>query len=311
MSIDLPPLNGFHVFECAARHLSFTRAAKELFVTPAAVSQQIKQLEQNLDFKLFHRLTRQLVLTEEGKRLADEVRTMLVHLEEVILDLKDDEAKGALTVSTIPSFAMKWLIPRLIQFNIKHPEILTHLHTSEKHVDFRADRVDMAIRYGRGNYPGLASTFMMRDQIFPVCSPDLLKGGKKLDSPEQLQNFVLLYDFAQNQLTVLERDWNTWLRAAGVAETITGETISFSGTHMVLEAALAGQGVALGRTSVVQADLESGRLICPFDLRIEAENAYYIVSLKETKDKPKIKAFHDWLLAEASLQNGMAQYHKY
>ncbi len=299
MKIELPPLNGFYVFESAARHLSFTKAAAELYVTQAAVSQQIKQLEEHLGFKLFHRLTRQLVLTEEGRRLAEEVRTMLNHLSDVIHELKSEETGGILTVSTIPSFAMKWLIPRLRDFNQRYPEITLQLNTSEQLVNFKTDKIDMAIRYGRGNYPGLETTFMMRDEIFPVCSPDLLK-EKSLQTLADLRNHVLLYDTDQNPLMNRETDWNTWLKAVGTTEIDIKEKMSFTGTHMAIEAAIMGEGIALGRTSLSTLDLSTGRIVCPFDYRTDSENAYYIVSPEATAEKSKIKTFRDWLLEQAA-----------
>lgn len=299
MSIELPPLNGFYVFESAARHLSFTLAAKELFVTQAAVSQQIKQLESQLGFKLFHRLTRQLALTEEGKRLANEVRLMLTRLSNVIDELKAEESSGTLTVSTISSFAMKWLIPRLQLFHQEYPEISLQLHTSNHPVDFRTENIDMAVRYGRGNYKGVSTTFMMRDQIFPVCSPELLKSKGPIKAPADLCNHVLLYDSAQDQLTKKERDWSTWFTKVGVTDFQIRDSMSLSGTHMALEAAIAGQGFALGRTSIASHDLKLGRLVRPFNYRVEADNAYYIVSPTETADKPKVKIFREWLLENA------------
>ncbi|MBF0286730.1 MAG: transcriptional regulator GcvA [SAR324 cluster bacterium] len=299
MNIELPPLNGFYVFESAARHLSFTKAAAELYVTQAAVSQQIKNLEEHLGFKLFHRLTRQLVLTEEGRQLAEEVRIMLNHLADVVNELKSEDIGGILTVSTIPSFAMKWLIPRLRAFNQQYPEITLQLNTSEQLVNFRTDKIDMAIRYGRGNYKGLHSTFMMRDEIFPVCSPDLLK-EKSLQALTDLRNHILLYDTDQSPLMNQETDWNTWLTAVGATEIYIKEKMSFTGTHMAIEAAIMGEGIALGRTSLSTLDLSTGRLICPFDYRTQSENAYYIVSLEEAAEKPRIKIFRDWLLEQAA-----------
>ncbi|MBF0277030.1 MAG: transcriptional regulator GcvA [SAR324 cluster bacterium] len=301
MRIELPPLNGFHVFECAARHLSFTQAAKELYVTQAAVSQQIKQLEQNLGFKLFHRLTRQLALTEEGKRLADEVRSTLIRLSEVINELQKDERNGVLTLSTLPGFAVKWLIPRLNDFNQRFPEIVLHLHTEMRLVNFRTDKVDMAIRYGRGDYGDLNVTFMMKDEIFPVCSPQLLKKSGPILQPEDLLKHVLLFYMEQEQLPVPHRDWVTWFNAVGVAVTEFdfNEGMSFNATHMVLEAAIAGTGIALGRTALVSEDLAAGRLVRLFDHHVRSENAYYIVSPESTAESYKIKAFRDWLLEQA------------
>ncbi len=301
MRIELPPLNGFHVFECAARHLSFTRAAKELYVTQAAVSQQIKQLEQNLGFKLFHRLTRQLALTDEGKRLAEEVRTSLTRLVDVINELQEDEDNGVLALSILPSFAMKWLIPRLNDFNQKHPEILLHFHTEMRMADFMTDKVDMAIRYGRGGYEGLNVTYMMKDEIFPVCSPQLLEKSEPIHQPEDLLNHVLLYYIEQDQLPIPHRDWVTWFNAAGVNVTDVdfNEGMAFSATHIVLEAAITGTGIALGRTALVSEDLAAGRLVRLFDYHVQSQNAYYIVSPEAIAETFKIKTFREWLLAQA------------
>jgi len=303
MSIELPPLNGFHVFESAARHLSFTRAAEELYVTPAAVSLQIKQLEGLLGFKLFHRLTRQLVLTEEGTRLAEKVRTLLRELSTEINTLQKGDIRGSLTVSVLPSFALKWLVPRLFNFNQDYPEIKIQVLTAEEAVDFRTEKIDMAIRFGRGHYPGLSETFMMRDEIFPVCHPQLLRENKPLNTPADLRHYVLLDDVNRNRLTDQDQDWNKWFAQVGMPEVNSSERTAYNGNHLALEAAITRQGVALARTSTAMNDLAAGRLVRLFDFPIQSEYAYYIVSLPETAEKPKPKIFREWLLEQVGLKN--------
>jgi LysR family glycine cleavage system transcriptional activator len=298
MGRRLPPLNAVRAFEAAARHLSFTKAAEELNVTQAAVSHQVKALEERLQVPLFRRLNRGLVLTGAGASYLRELEDILDRLEEATKRLRASEALGALTVSTSTSFAAKWLVPRLQRFRERRPDIDVRIDANDSLTDFRRDDVDVAIRYGRGVYPGLSSVQLLQDIVFPVCSPKLLEGPHHLQEPADLKNFTLLHDQG-----VVE-DWRTWLRTAGVNEVDPTRGPVFSHSAMMIEAAIAGQGVALARRSMVARDVREGRLVQPFPLSLKAEFCYWVVCPEATADKPKVAEFRNWLLEEAATETG-------
>jgi LysR family transcriptional regulator, glycine cleavage system transcriptional activator len=297
MGRRLPPLNAVRAFEAAARHLSFTKAADELNVTQAAVSHQVKALEERLGVVLFRRLNRGLILTEAGASYLRELEDILDRLEQATERLRASEATGILTVSTGTSFASKWLVPRLQRFRDRRPDIDVRIDADDSLTDFRRDNVDLAIRYGRGVYPGLSSTKLLQDIVFPVCSPQLLEGPHPLREPSDLKHHTLLHD-----KDVVE-DWLTWLRTAGVTDVDPSRGPTFSHSAMLIEAAIAGQGVALGRRSMVARDLREGRLVQPFPLSLEAQFCYWIVCPESSAEKPKIAEFRAWLLDEAASES--------
>lgn len=292
MALRLPPMNTLRAFEAAARHLSFTVAAEELHVTQAAVSHQIKALEEALGVKLFRRLNRAIRLTEEGQEFVGEIRKALNHLAAAVEKLSAPESGGPLTVSLLPSFASKWLVPRLGRFRQRHPEIDVRISASNDLVNFRADDVDMAIRYGRGDYPGLHSEWLMSEDIFPVCDPELLAGGHPLRKPGDLRHHTLLHDDAYV-------DWAMWLKAVGIDDLDPRQGPYFTDSAMVVQAAVEGQGVALARGALAADDLAAGRLVKPFDIALPTDFAYYVVCPTPSADRPKIAAFREWLLDEA------------
>ena len=300
MGRRLPPLNAVRAFEAAARHLSFTKAAEELSVTQAAVSHQVKALEERLQVPLFRRLNRGLVLTEAGGSYLRELEDILDRLEQATERLRASEATGILTVSTSTSFAAKWLVPRLQRFRDRRPDIDVRIDADDSLTDFRRDNVDIAIRYGRGVYPGLSSVQLLQDIVFPVCSPKLLEGGHPLREPSDLKHFTLLHDQG-----VVE-DWRTWLRTAGVTDVEPTRGPVFSHSAMLIEAAIAGQGVALARRSMVARDVREGRLVQPFPLSLKAEFSYWVVCPQSAAEKPKIAEFRAWLLDEAASESGEA-----
>ena len=294
----LPPLNALRTFEAAARHLSFTRAAEELNVTQAAVSHQMKGLEDWLGLPLFQRLNRRLVLTPEGQQYLISVRVAFDELDAGTQRLLDGDRQVGLTVSVIPSFAARWLVPRLGRFRKAHPRIDLRLAATLQTVDFARDNVDMSIRYGSGRYPDLHTTFLMQEEYFPVCSPTLLDGEHPLRGPADLAHHTLLHD--EHWPGEPNPEWRDWLRAAAVAGVRWDRGPVFQDASMMIQAAIAGQGVALGRTPLVADDLAAGRLVKPFGLALPAGYAYWIVCPKRAADKPKIQAFRDWLLIEAA-----------
>ena len=286
----LPSLNGLRAFESVARHQSFTRAAEELNVTQTAVSHQIKTLEERLGLKLFDRRSRALRLTEAAKNYLPSVRSAFDELHDATERLIRRDGDATLTVSTLTSFAAKWLVPRLGGFQDLHPEISIRIMTSRAAVDFARDDVDVAIRYGRGDWPGLRADRLIREDIFPVCSPKLLDGPEPLRRPDDLASHTLLH------VVGFLEDWQVWLTAANVDGVDPTGGLKFDLILNALQAAIDGLGVALGRTALVEGDLATGRLVAPFDISLPIEAAYYVVAPEQTADLPKIEAFREWLI---------------
>lgn len=295
-----PGLEGLRFFEAASRHGSFTKAAKELCVSQAAVSHRIQALEAELSVTLFRRLTRRVELTPEGERLAEGVRGGLACIARAIGDLDKGGESGPLHVSVLPSFASRWLIPRLPRFRAAHPDIAVRVMAEDHSVDLWADGpADLAIRFGRGRYPSLATTPLMADRIVPVCSPALLACHGPVATVDALLDLPLLHDSA------VERDdsgsdWRSWLAYVGAegddARLALGPR--FSHAHFAIEAALLGQGVALARTSLVGNDLASGRLVSPLPQAAPTNFRYFLVCRPDVAQQRKIVCFRDWLLAE-------------
>jgi LysR family glycine cleavage system transcriptional activator len=293
----LPSLNGLRAFEAAARHMSFTRAADELNVTQTAISHQIRRLEEQLGKRLFVRKNRALALTHDGADYLPSIRAAFDDLRRATERLRRSERHGLLTVSTTASLAAKWLVTRVASFQDAHPGIEVRLTTSPHLVDFQREDVDMAVRYGRGNWPGLRTHWLLAEDIFPVCSPALITGPNPLRRPEDLVHHILLHT------TVGREDWRLWLTAAGLPVSLAlRRGLSFDQGFMALQAAIEGLGVALGSRSLVTADIAAGRLAVPFDLVLPADAGYYIVAPEETADTAKIALFRDWLIR--SVTNG-------
>ena len=287
----LPSLNGLRAFEAAARHLSFTLAASELNVTQTAISHQIRRLEEELGLRLFIRKNRALELTTEARDYLPGVRAAFNDLRLATERLLRKDDGHVLTVSTLASLAAKWLLPRLSAFQESHPGIDVRITTSTSLVDFRRDDVDAAIRYGRGQWPGVRAEWLMADELFPVCSPALVNGSKPLRSPEDLRDHVLLHTSNTNS-----DDWRLWLTAAGLPADISKQPgITFDLMFMTIQAAIDGIGVAVGRTSYVQDDIAKGRLVVPFRIALPADAGFYLVSPEAQPDPPKLAAFRQWL----------------
>lgn len=297
MARKLPPLNALRAFEAAARHLSFTRAAEELHVTQAAVSHQVKSLEEYLGIKLFRRFNRSLLLTDEGQSYLPGMTKSFDLMSDATARLAKKDPSGPLTVSVLPSFAARWLVPRLGRFRRAHPEIDLRIDPAAEMVDFGRGDVDVGIRYGRGVYPRLRADRLMAEDIFPVCSPALMAGEHPLDDPEDLAYHTLLHDDGHG-------DWRTWLLAAQVETVDPNRGTVFTDSSMLIEAAKRGQGVALARSVLAQDELDAGTLVRPFGQSVPASFAYYMVCPKDVAEQPKIKAFREWVLAEARGEMG-------
>jgi LysR family glycine cleavage system transcriptional activator len=297
MSARLPSLNGLRAFEAAARHLSFTNAAAELNVTQTAISHQIRRLEQELGIRLFVRQNRSLVLTPEARDYLPGVRAAFNDLRLATDRLLRKDNDHVLTVSTLASLAAKWLLPRLSAFQEAHPGIDVRITTSSTLVDFKGGDVDAAIRYGRGRWPGLRADWLTADELFPVCSPALLGGNRPLKCPEDLAHYTLLHSSGG-----YDDDWRLWLTAAGLPTNISEQPgLTFDLILMTVQAAIDGIGIAMGRTSYVEADIAKGRLVVPFKITLPADAGFYLVSPEARADSPKLAAFRQWLAA--SVQN--------
>jgi LysR family transcriptional regulator, glycine cleavage system transcriptional activator len=291
MPRKLPPLNSLPSFEAVARLLSFSKAADELSVTPGAISRAIKNLEDQLDVLLFERETRSVSLTEVGEPYARAVRDALERLAAATALATARHSSSTLNVSTSDGFAGRWLVPRLYRFHRAHGDIDVRVATSGKLVTFLGDGIDIAIRYGGGSYPGLTSEFLTDEEVFPVCSPKLLKGAHPLRKPEDLKHHTLIRDN-------YPIDWMTWLSSAGVKGVNPRRGLSFDSYNFAVEAALQGEGVALGRSMLVAADLAAGRLIRPFKHALKALSSFYVVYPPDAIRQRKVRAFRDWLFSE-------------
>ncbi|WP_438863214.1 transcriptional regulator GcvA [Neptunicella sp.] len=291
MSQRLPSLNSLRAFESAARHLSFTRAAEELFVTQAAVSHQIKALEDYLGIKLFLRKNRSLLLTEEGQGYFLDIKDVFSGLHDATQRLLARGSKGTITVSLPPSFAAQWLVPRIHDFSKLHPDIDVRIKAVDFDEGFLTDDVDVAIYYGRGKWPGLYSEKLHTEFLTPMCSPLLIQSGKPLQQLDDLRNHNLLHDNSR-------QGWKDWIRYFDVKGVNVNHGPIFSHSMLVLQAAAIGQGVALGHSILARPEIAAGRLICPFAEKLVSRHAYYFVCHQSQAELGKIVAFKDWLLSQ-------------
>lgn len=287
----LPPLNSLRSFEAAGRHLSFTRAAKELAVTQAAVSHQVKALEQHLGVQLFKRLPRQLLLTRAGETLLPVISESLDEIADAVTSVQQQPGTEKLSVRLAPSFAAKWLSPRLGTFHSEQPNIDLILNHSNEAVDFRRSDIDLAITYGTGDWPDVIAEPVLSIDFFPVCSPDYIKTERPLTDMDNLRHHTLLHDANYE-------NWAAWLKLAGLDDVDPRHGPILDDTNVLIQAAIDGQGIALGSTIFVADHLESKRLIRPFDAVLESEYAYYVVCPEEHLERPAVRAFRDWVLSE-------------
>lgn len=295
----LPPLNALRAFEAAARHMSFTKAADELRVTPGAISQQIKALEEFIGSKLFRRSGRVLYLTDNGQAALPLLRDAFAKLEEAARALAAPGDARRLNVSVAPSIAAKWLVPRIDRFQISHPDIEVWVSADMNLVDFATDDVDIAIRYGGGDYPGLECELLMAETIVPVCSPRLLDTETSLRTPQDLAQFTLLHDGSPDKDDSAPT-WPMWLRAAGVHDVDGARGPRFNQSSLVIEAAVAGRGVALAKAAIAIDDIRAGRLVAPFDHTTPSHFAYFIVHPGAKQRVKAVQAFKAWLKREAA-----------
>ena len=288
----LPPLHTLPTFEAAAKRLNFTLAAEDLHLTQSAVSQQIRQLEAHLGVQLFRRLTRQLVLTEQGEILYAATKTILGELHTTMERLKETESTVRLIVSVLPSFGSKWLVPRLHQFLNLYPGVRVTVLPSVGLVDFAKDDVDVALRWGKGTWSGVQARCLIGDIVFPVCSPKLLEQGSKIRAPNDLESHILLHDHTHDM-------WEEWFHAAGFARPLGRSGPVYDDASNLVQAAIDGQGIALARGPLVIDDLSAGRLIRILDIEFESDLGYYFVCPNAPARQKVIEDFYTWAKFEA------------
>jgi LysR family glycine cleavage system transcriptional activator len=300
MSRKLPPLKALQSFEATARHLSFTAAAEELHVTPAAVGHQVRALEEYLGQKLLKRSTRQVEMTEQARWVLPVITQGLDLLAEAGERLTAVKSSPLVNLSVNPGFAARWLVQHLDGFHQQSPEWEVRLSATNKMADLSERQYDMGIRYGDGNYPGYKVHRLGLEEVSPVCAPTLMEGEKGIREPNDLRWHTLLHeDWALSNEQVWP-SWRMWLRATGadLVDPIPGPHLSSA--ELAIQAAIAAQGVALSSTALIADDLKAGRLVRPFgeEFKTRVDTGYFLVYLEEAENEPKIVAFRDWLLAE-------------
>jgi LysR family glycine cleavage system transcriptional activator len=289
MVLHLPPLAALRAFEAAARHLNFTRAAEELHLTHGAISHQMKALEASLGVRLFRREGRKLLLTDVGQRFATRLRDVLGDLGAAVAEVAKRRDQQELTISVLPSFASLWLIPRLASFHGRHPEIDVNIRATQALAEFGRGGVDLAIRIGRGDWPGLVAEKLFDEEVFPVASPRL-NGGALPQRPQDLARVVLLRSERQ--------PWLPWFRAMRLDWPEPSRGPIYSDETLLIQAAAEGIGVALARGALVVADLAAGRLVRLFPRRVPSRAAYYLVYPRAAGELARVRAFRDWILVE-------------
>lgn len=287
------------VFACAARHLSFTRCAEELHVTPGAISQQMRQLEERLGFKLFHRIARGLELTAEGQRLASTVNQASGLVDAELRRLNAGQFGGVLRLRSIPSFLGKWVMPRLPKLQARFPDIQLRVVAEDSSWSLREGEFDLAIDLNDGSYPGLASTSLLDEQIFPVCAPSLLEGRPSFDRPEALDHYPLLHDITAWRGSYEYAEWEFYLASIGAPALDVRRGHTFNRNHLTIEAAIAGMGVAIARRHLITNELERGALVIPFGVSVPARKRYVLLYAQGALADPRVRSLHDWLVEEA------------
>ena len=292
----LPPISALRALEVAARHLSFTKAARELHVTQSAISHQIKTLEELWGLKLFERRVRGLALTANGEELARTTREFFDRMSHTLDALRVAPSHEPLRVDTLQSFAVRWLVPRLGNFHELHPEINVWISTHDRLVDFGVDDVELAIRLGQGSYPGLHASLLMREDVYPVCAPEFLARNGLPENPRDLLDFPLLLRLGEPN----HPNWKQWFEAAGLADVRMADGPRFPDSNMAIEASKDGLGIALARTAHITDELATGKLVRLFDVECPSSVAYYLVCPEGHEDQPRIAAFRKWIIGEAA-----------
>lgn len=295
-------LNALRAFEASARHQSFSAAAGELSVTPAAVGQLVRTLEDWLGAPLFHRTAggrARLTPSEAAERALPDIRAGFDRLSLGLERLKEGSMNGVLTVTVSPAFAAKWLLPRIERFHATCPDTDVRLDTNLKAVDFVSQRIDIGVRYGTGNWPGLTAEKLMDEEVYPVCSPGVLGKSARLRKPRDLERETLIHDLSMDGHAGFPT-WEAWLNKAGVGNIAAKRGMKINNSAAVLQAAVEGHGIALARSAMVRDDLAAGRLVRLFsNIHFASPLAYYVVYRSECAGLPRTRAFRDWLMQEA------------
>ncbi len=286
----LPPLNALRSFEAAARHGSFNQAADELFVTPSAVSHQIKSLEQYLDIKLFRRNKRRVDLTAAGEKYLSSIQHALDEIDAATRRLVANPNAGVITLGVSPAFLTRWLMPRLTQFQERYPDVELRLSATMGDVDFDQTDIDMAIRFGSGQWKDVDADLLLGMEVVPVCNPRLLQGKHPLKTIDDLRKHTLIH--VSSRLD----EWPDWLRSAGIDEVGFGKELRFSSTSLATAAAVEGLGVALADRHLVSKELRGGALVDPFDIALDTHSAFYLVKPKGRVMNYSMNIFRDWVL---------------
>src|SRR3954465_2031696 len=299
MTRHFPSLDLLEGFEAAARHLSFTKAGEELFLTQSAVSRQIKDLEDQLGVPLFHRRHRALTLTEAGQQLYAATAQVLTTMRSATSRLRGQSGRKTLSLTTTNSFAALWLIPRLAGFTRTHPDVEVKITADTRVQDLERDGLDIAIRHGPASLAGANAVRLFGERVFPVCSPKLLK-KLPLKDPADLKNHCLLqYSDPEGRHPWL--NWKTWLEVARIADMRPASTLSFSGYDQIIPAAVAGHGVALGRSPLLKDLLAAKELVAPFKSSADPARAYFAITSRGAAARPEVAGFIEWLKDEAKV----------
>lgn len=295
MSTKIPPLNPLRTFEVAARHLSFARAAEELFVTAAAVSHQIKVLESSLGVQLFSRQGGNLALTDVGKAYLPAIQQAFKQVIDATRQLQRQKETQVLKINASPTFSVKWLVPRLEDFFQRYPDIDLKISTSHHMIDFTREDLDLVVRYGLGNYPGVHSERCFAAEVIPVCSPALLAKGPPINEPADVGKYPLLHDGSDST----HPNWRMWFDHVGAPQVDTMRGPTLWPSHLVIDAAIEGVGMALVKKAWVEKDLEAGLLVQLFEPCLDTPYAYYISYPEGRRDDTAIRCFVDWVQYQA------------
>ena len=291
------PLAGLGTFAIAARHLSFTKAGQEMHLTQGAISQQIRQLEERLGLTLFVRYHRRLELTVAGARLAVQLNHSFNEINELVSELQEEETSNILTVSVMPSFATKWLIPRLGSLQEAYPDLQLRIQANDREVNFQRDRIDVAIVHSHVHSSKGHIVPLMKDKVFPVCSPAFAQ-QRALSEASQLAQVPLLNDDSEWRFSSPYAEWEKWLLLASAKGIKPSRGISFNRGDLAVQAAIAGQGVALGRTPLVMDDIQQGRLMMPFSEILDEGHAYLFVCPEMQRQREPVQQLLSWLVAQ-------------
>jgi LysR family glycine cleavage system transcriptional activator len=286
----MPPLPALRAFESAARHGSFSMAAMELSLTHGAIGHQVRALEENMGVQLFDRIGRGLLLTSDGRAFAEQVRKALLDIAAATSQVRRKVDNNKLTLSALPSFATRWLVPRIGRFIAKNPDLELLIQTTIAVVDFKREPVDLCIRFGVGPWEGLWSERFLDDTYYPVCAPSFQQNNGSIENPAQLRHLPLL--------SCSHEPWMPWFRAAALKNMAEPRGVTYSDAVNLLDAAKEGQGIALARHSLVKEDILSGQLQRLFSVSVSSQMSYHLVSAHSTAETCKVKRFRAWLWSE-------------